>query len=32
MTVLTALIIQTRGKDIHCDAGGPDKTNKKYCG
>lgn len=32
MNFLTALIIQSRGDDIVCDAGGPTKKEGKYVG
>lgn len=28
MTRLTAIIIRTRGDDVHCQAGGPDRDGK----
>lgn len=32
ISALTALIIQDRGDDILCQAGGPDPETKKYAG
>ena len=32
MTRITAIIIQSRGDDIRCQAGGPAKDNGKYVG
>lgn len=32
MTRLTGMIIQSRGDDIVCAAGGPSRENGKFCG
>ena len=32
VSMLTAMIIQSRGKDVKCLAGGPDKSTGKYVG
>ena len=32
VSFLTALIIQSRGKDVKCLAGGPSKDKRKYAG